>query len=72
MPTPPTILVKSSSKSPEMIFRPSDKLIQQNFDPHNRLSGIATQIQQKSRQQGSEVICKQNFEIQTWVTLVQG
>src|SRR4029434_1990382 len=77
-PTSPTILVKSSSKSPEMIFRPSlTKNIEYNFDPHNRLSGIATQIQQKSRQQGSEVICKQIFQISTpnlvctWKTLQQ-
>ena len=34
-----------------------------NFDPHNRLSGTATQIQQKSRQTGSEVISKQIFEM---------
>src|SRR4029434_7207933 len=72
-PTPPTIFVKSSSKSPEMIIRPS----QHNFDPHNRLSGTATQIQQKSRQTGSEVICKQIFKLSTpnlvctWKTLQQ-
>src|SRR4029434_5175017 len=73
-PTPPTI----KSKSPEMIFRPSlTKFIQQNFDPHNRLSGTATQIQQKSSQTGSEVISQQIFQISTpnlvctWKTLQQ-
>ena len=39
------------------------KTYKYNFDPHNRLSGTATQIQQKSRQKGSEVISRQNFEI---------
>src|SRR4029434_10372552 len=42
-----------------------------NFDPHNRLSGTATQIQQKSRQTRSEVISKQIFEILTWASVVQ-
>src|SRR4029434_671009 len=65
-PTPPTIFVKSSSKSPEMIIRPSlAKCIQQNVDLHNCLSGTATQIQQKSRQTGSEVISQQIFQIST-------
>src|SRR4029434_8555290 len=59
-----------------MIFRPSlTKLNQQNFDPHNRLSGTATQIQQKSSQTESEVISQQIFQISTpnlvctWKTL---
>ena len=65
-PTPPTIFVKSSSKLPEIIFRPSvTKVIENNFDPHNRLFGTANQIQQKSRQTGSEVIYQQIFEIST-------
>ena len=75
-PSPPTIFVKSSSKSPEMIFRPSlTTFIQQNFDPHNRLSGTATEFQQKSHQTGSEVISQQIFQISTpnlvctWKTL---
>src|SRR4029434_1401552 len=68
--------VKSSSKSPEMIFRPSlTKVIENNFDPQNRLYGTAPQIQQKSRQTGSEVISQQIFQIltpnllSTWKTL---
>src|SRR4029434_250438 len=72
----PTIFVKSSSKSPEMIFRPSlTKVLQPNFDPHNRLSGTATEIQQKRCQTGSEVISQQIFQISTpnlvctWKTL---
>src|SRR4029434_3091097 len=75
-PTPPTNLVKSSSKSLEMIIRPSlTTFIQQNFDPHNRLSGTATEFQQKSHQTGSEVISQQMFQISTpnlvctWKTL---
>src|SRR4029434_2173409 len=75
-PTPPTIFVKSSSKSPEMIFRPSlTKVLQQNFDPHNCLSGTATEIQQKRGQTGSKVISQQIFQISTpnlvstWETL---
>src|SRR4029434_2982551 len=70
------MFVKSSSKSPDMIIRPSlTKCIQQNFDTHNRLSGTATQIQQKSSQTGSEVISQQIFQISTpnlvstWKTL---
>src|SRR4029434_2516362 len=38
---------------------------QQNFDPHNRLSGTATEFQQKSHQTGSEVIAQQIFQIST-------
>lgn len=59
-----------------MIFRPSlTKVLQQNFDPHNRLSGTATEFQQKSHQTGSEVISQQIFQISTpnlvctWKTL---
>src|SRR4029434_11013158 len=70
------MFVKSSSKSPEMIFRPSlIKVLQQNFDPHNRLSGTATAFQQKSHQTRSEVISKQMCHISTqtlvctWKTL---
>ena len=59
-----------------MIFRPSlTTFIQPNFDPHNRLSGTATEFQQKSHQTGSEVISQQMFQISTpnlvctWKTL---
>src|SRR4029434_3217201 len=71
-PTPPTIFVKYSSKSLEMIFRPSLTknihriLILTTCDPHIRVCGTATQSQQKSRQTGSEVISKQIFEILTF------
>ena len=65
-PTPPTISVKSSSKLPDMLFRPSlTKAMVENVDLHHRLSVTANQIQQKSHQKGSEVISQQFFEAVT-------
>ena len=75
-PTPPTIFVISSSKWPEMIFRPSlTKVIPWRFDFLNRLSGTTNQNQQKSNQTGTWVKSQQIFEISTlnlvyrWTTL---
>src|SRR4029434_10232258 len=54
-------------------FRPSlTNITQHHFNAQHRLSSTATQIQQKSRQAGSEVISKQIFEILTWPSVVQG
>ena len=48
-PTPPSIFFQSSSKLPYMLFRPSlTKVIEQNFDSHNRLSGRANQNRKQS------------------------
>ena len=65
-PTPPTIFVRSSSNLPDIIFRPSlTKVSENNFDPHNRLSVTANQIQKNSRKTGSEVISQQFLEVVT-------
>ena len=75
-PTPPTIVVISSSKLPVMIFRPSlTKVIPWRFDFLNRLSGTANQNWPKSNQTGIWVKSKQIFNISTlnlvyrWKTL---
>ena len=58
-----TNYAQSSPDFAHMIFRPSlTKVIENNFDLHNRLSMRANQIQQKSCQTGSEVISQQFFE----------
>ena len=65
-PTPPTIFVKSSSKLPDMLFRPSrTKVMVEHFDPHNRLSVRANQNQQNRHQTGNEVLSQQFFEAVT-------
>ena len=61
--TPPTMFIKSSSKWPDMIFRPSLTTVGEiNFDPHNRFSVRANHIQHNSLQTRSEVISQYFFE----------